>query len=144
MTPSKHVKDFIKQWEGFCPVAKRCQAGVLTIGHGHTQGVREGQRITPDEADAMLDADIRQFAKSLVPLLAGIELTQNQYDALLSFAYNVGPTALAKSTLLRKVRANSADPSIRAEFMRWINAGGKPSNGLRNRRQAEADMYFSK
>ena len=71
-----------------------------------------------------------------------MNLRQCQFDALVSFCYNVGGNAFSGSTLLKKVKANPDNPSIRDEFGRWIYAGGRVSSGLVNRREAEADMYF--
>ena len=73
----------------------------------------------------------------------GLPITQHQFDALLSFTYNVGTGNLARSTLLRKVKANPKDPSIRGEFSRWVYGGGKRLPGLVRRRKMEADLYFS-
>lgn len=69
-------------------------------------------------------------------------LTQHQFDALVSFAFNLGPAALRSSTLMRKVRQNASDPAIRAEFAKWVNARGKRLPGLVARRKDEADLYF--
>jgi lysozyme len=71
-----------------------------------------------------------------------MSVNQNQYDALVSFVFNLGIGAFRKSTLLKKIQANPNDPAIRAEFMKWVNAGGKPLKGLITRRAAEADLYF--
>ena len=73
----------------------------------------------------------------------GVTLKQQQFDALVSFTYNVGTGAFSTSTLLAKVRVNPNDPTIRDEFMRWVYVNGVVSQGLVNRRQAEADYYFS-
>lgn len=132
----------IKQFEGFCRNAVKCPAGVWTIGYGHTAGVKEGMTITKEEADRLFDDEIEQFERWIRPMVANVPLNQNQYDALVSFAYNAGVNALKTSTLLRKVKANPNDPSIRAEFMKWIYAAGKKLKGLENRRKAEADFYF--
>ena len=70
-------------------------------------------------------------------------ITQNQFDALVSFCYNVGPANLKASTLLKKVNADPNDPSIRAEFLKWNKAGGRALKGLTRRREAEANLYFS-
>jgi lysozyme len=70
------------------------------------------------------------------------DINQNQFDALVSFAYNLGVGNLKSSTLLKKVNANPSDPTIRDEFMKWVNGGGKKLPGLVKRRQAEADLYF--
>ena len=73
----------------------------------------------------------------------GHPVSQHQFDALLSFTYNVGTGNLARSTLLKKVKANPKDPSIRGEFARWVYGGGKRLPGLVRRRKMEADLYFS-
>ena len=73
----------------------------------------------------------------------GLSINQHQFDALLSFTYNVGTGNLARSTLLRKVKANPQEPSIRTEFSRWVYGGGKRLPGLVRRRKMEADLYFS-
>jgi lysozyme len=75
--------------------------------------------------------------------LIKVELSDNQFSALVSFAFNLGAGALSKSTLLKKVNANPEDESIRAEFAKWDKAGGKQLRGLTRRRKAEADLYFS-
>jgi lysozyme len=72
------------------------------------------------------------------------DINQNQFDALVSFAYNLGPGNLKSSTLLKKVNANPEDESIRLEFMKWVKAGGKTLKGLVRRREAEANLYFKK
>jgi lysozyme len=70
-------------------------------------------------------------------------ITQNQFDALVSFCYNVGPSNLKSSTLLKKVNLNPNDPTIKNEFLKWNRGGGKVLDGLTRRRQAEADLYFT-
>lgn len=142
MKTSEKIKSMIKKWEGCRLKAYRCPAGVWTIGYGHTQGVTAGMVITQAQADAMFEEEIEKFEKQVRPLIAGVELNQNQYDALVSLAYNIGVGALGRSTLLKKVKANPNDPSIRASFNQWIRGGGKILQGLVNRRKAEANHYF--
>ena len=72
------------------------------------------------------------------------DINQNQFDALVSFAYNLGPANLKSSTLLKKVNANPEDETIAAEFMKWVKAGGKTLKGLVRRREAESQLYFKK
>lgn len=98
--------------------------------------------INEEVASGLLRDDVSKFEKRMA-LLIKSKLTQNQYDAIVSFAYNVGVTALKKSTLLIKLNKNPNDPTIRNEFMKWIRAGGKENKGLKNRRQKEADLYFT-
>lgn len=143
MKASENVKTMIKGFEGLVLKAMRCPAGVWTIGYGHTSGVRPGDMITREAANAQFEADIELFERRLQPLLAGVSLNQNQYDALVSFSFNVGSGALGRSTLLRLVKANPSDPAIRGEFMKWVKGGGKTLPGLVKRRQREADLYFT-
>lgn len=148
MKLSNKIRSMIMLWEGCRLTAYKCPAGVWTIGYGHTgKDVAEGMTITALEAVKLFNADVDRFANTVEPLTAGVELTQNQFDALVSLAYNIGPGALKRSTLLAKVKANPADPSIRDEFMKFTHArvGGvsKQLPGLVKRRRAEADHYFA-
>lgn len=133
--------DLIKKFEGCKLSAYRCPAGIWTIGYGHTNGVYQGQTITQYEADKMLENDVVKFEMGVRNLVGN--LPDNKIDALTSFAFNLGLGALRDSTLCKKVKANPNDLTIRNEFMKWVNAGGKRLQGLVNRRQAEADLYFS-
>lgn len=143
MKTSEKINSMIKAWEGCRLKAYRCPAGVWTIGYGHTEGVKAGMTITQQQADAMFEEEIEKFEKQVRPLVADVKLTQNQYDALVSLAYNIGVGGLKKSTLLKKVKANPNDPSIRTSFMQWIRGGGKILPGLQKRREMEANHYFS-
>lgn len=129
----------IKEFEGLRLVAYRCPAGVWTIGWGHTGGVLSGMTVTAAEAERLLLADVERVDI----VLRGMELTPCRRAALLSFGFNVGVEALRCSTLLRKVRADADDPSIAAEFMRWVRSGGKVLPGLVRRRRREAEVYFN-
>lgn len=147
MELSQKIKQLIKSWEGCRLTAYRCPAGVLTIGYGHTgPDVAPGKRITQPEADALFDRDIARFASTVEPVFAGVKLSQSQFDALVSLSYNIGSLAKKAPTLVRKVRTNPGDPSIRAEFMKFVSArcNGvlKRLPGLVRRRTAEADHYF--
>lgn len=132
----------IKRAEGYRSVAYQCEAGVWTIGYGHTGNVRERQRCTREDAERWLLQDIASAERFVNHETQGLNLRQCQFDALVSFCYNVGGNTFSGSTLLKKVKANPDNPSIRDEFGRWIYAGGRVSSGLVNRREAEADMYF--
>lgn len=147
MELSQKIKQMIKGWEGCKLTAYRCPAGVLTIGYGHTgSDVTPGKTITQAEADRLFDADVRKFAEKVAPLFSGVVLNNNQFDALVSLSYNIGSLSVKAPTLLRKVKANPNDPSIRAEFLKHVNArvNGvlKPLPGLVKRRTAEANHYF--
>ena len=133
--------DLIKKYEGLRLEAYKCPAGVWTIGYGHTKGVVKGMKITKEEAEKLLQQDVSVFELQVINTVG--KLSDCKIDALVSFAYNVGIAAFRNSTLCRKVKANSDDPAIRNEFMKWIYAGGKKLQGLERRRKEEAEMYFS-
>ena len=134
--------NLIKKFEGLRLEAYLCPAGVWTIGYGHTKGVKKGRVITQLEADNLLKEDLSSFEKGVTSLIKS-NINQNQFDSLVSFAFNLGLANLKSSTLLKKVNTNSKDRTIVDEFIKWIYAGGKPLEGLKRRRQAEAYLYFS-
>lgn len=146
MELSTKIKEKIKAWEGCRLVAYRCPAGVWTIGYGHTSGVTAGMRITQAEADATFEKDIKQFADQVKRILGEVNLNNNQFDAIVSLAYNIGIGRLSKSELLRKVKANPTDPTIRGEFARYVyatfNGVKRQLPGLVRRRTEEANHYF--
>lgn len=131
----------IKEFEGLRLKAYKCPGGVWTIGYGHTAGVKSGMVITEAQAEEYLKADLIAFERYLNGL--GLALNQNQFDALVSFIYNVGTGNFSSSTLLRKVRANPQDNSIVDEFLRWVYSKGRVLPGLQRRRLAEMKLYFS-
>ena len=147
MTPSKNCIDLIKKFEGFRSESYQDSVGVWTVGYGSTmwpdgKKVQPGQRMTIQEAEAVMTWELTRKGKEILSGLPTTIINQNQYDALVSFAYNLGVGALLKSTLFKKLKVNPNDPSIRTEFMRWVNAGGKRLTGLVGRREAEANLYF--
>ena len=134
----------IKLYEGCKLTAYRCPAGVWTIGYGHTTAageptVVEGMKITAVEATNILKRDLKKFEQGVDESVT-VPLSQNQFDALVSFAFNVGLGALRKSTLLRKLNAGDY-AAVPAELMKWTKAGGKELPGLVKRRRAEAGMW---
>ena len=131
----------IKEFEGLRLKAYKCPGGVWTIGYGHTAGVKPGIVISEAQAEEYLKADLIAFERYLNGL--GLALNQNQFDALVSFIYNVGTGNFSNSTLLRKVRANPQDDSIMDEFLRWVYSKGRVLPGLQRRRLAEMKLYFS-
>lgn len=137
------AKILIKQFEGCRLEAYKCSAGVPTIGYGHTAGVKMGDSITQEQADKWFDDDYAKFESEVKRMTKSVLLTENQLGALVSFAYNLGAERLRLSTLLKRVLANPFDPDIRNQFMLWINAGGRKVEGLKRRRKAEADLYYS-
>jgi lysozyme len=141
MKTSVEGKNLIKKFEGLRLSAYQCSAGVWTIGYGHTGGVKPDAVITEAEAEALLEADLERYEAAVNA--AGIpSVTQNQFDALASLCYNIGEAAFGKSTLRRLAKVNPNDTRIKYEFMKWVNAGGKPIEGLRKRREQEAELYF--
>lgn len=131
----------IKEFEGLRLKAYKCPGGVWTIGYGHTDGVRPGMVISERQAEDFLKAELIAFEKYLNDLRLAIN--QNQFDALISFIYNVGTDNFSSSTLLRKVKANPLDNSIMDEFLRWVYSKGRVLPGLQRRRLAEMKLYFS-
>lgn len=135
------IDAMLKKFEGCKLKAYRCPAGILTIGYGHTSAagepeVKEGMTITADQALEILHRDLGKYEKGVAGLVK-VELTQNQFDVLVDFAYNAGVGALAKSGLLRAVNAGDFD-RVPDELMKWTKGGGKVLPGLVKRRQAEA------
>jgi len=141
--------ELIKKFEGFMSKPYKCPAGIPTIGYGATfypdgkKVTMSDKAITEAEATALLASMLTKF-EQYVDSYCVDTITQNQFDALVSFCYNLGPANLKSSTLLKKVNANPNDETIRAEFMKWTKAGGRVLKGLVTRRTAEADLYFKK
>ena len=131
----------IKSFESLRLEAYRCPAGVWTIGYGHTAGVRQGAVVDELRAEYLLAEDLKKFEDAVSRDCHG--LNQNQFDALVSFSFNVGTGNFRKSTLLKCVKANPGNQNIRYEFSRWNKANGTVLAGLVRRRKAEADLYFS-
>ena len=133
------ASDFVKQWEGRELKAYRCSANRLTIGYGHTKGVQEGDEISPAEAEQLLVEDLTAIADDLNRLV-NVPVSESQYIALLSLAFNIGATALKKSTLLFHLNHKRYDEAAE-EFDKWIYAGGRVSEGLKRRRAAERNLF---
>lgn len=131
-----------KGFEGLRLKAYQCSAGVWTIGYGHTKGVKEGQTITAEEAESLLREDLRTFEVGVSSLVT-VFLHQHQFDALVSFAFNVGVGALKGSTLLKKINARAGADTIRAEWVKWCHAGGRVVPGLQRRRLEEVTIYIN-
>ena len=141
--------EIIKLMEGFRSAPYKCPAGIPTIGYGATF-YPGGKKVTMADATITEARGTEQLQSMLVSFEQYVDsycrddINQNQFDALVSFAYNLGPGNLKSSTLLKKVNANPEDESIRLEFMKWVKAGGKTLKGLVRRREAEANLYFKK
>lgn len=133
--------NLIKRFEGDRLTAYLCPAGKLTIGYGHTgPDVTPGKKITAEQANSLLIADIDRFAKG-VRALVKKSITDNQFSACVSFAYNVGIYAFSKSTLLRLLNAGDIQGAAN-EFPKWNKANGKPLPGLTARRAAERALFL--
>ncbi|MBO5739009.1 glycoside hydrolase family protein [bacterium] len=132
--------ELIKKFEGCVLKAYKCPAGVWTIGYGHTSGVKEGQTITKAEAEDYLKQDLTTF-ETYVSNLVTVAINQNQFDALVSFCYNLGPGNLKSSTLLKLLNAKNYSEAAE-QFDRWIYAGGKKLSGLVKRRAAEKALFL--
>lgn len=139
MKTSQAGIDLIKRFEGLRLRAYRDAVGVPTIGYGTTRGVKMGIAITAERAEELLREDVTRFEEYIAQLVT-VPLTQGQWDALSSFVYNLGPTKLAESTLLRLLNAGDYQGAA-AEFDRWTRAGGKVLAGLVRRRAAERAMF---
>lgn len=146
----------IAEFEGLSLVPYLCSAKVPTIGYGSTfypSGRKVTMRdnpITKDYAFEMLKVVADMFARD-VDMLVTSNVNQNQFNALVSFAFNLGsdidadniPEGLGDSSLLKKVNANPNDTTVRNEFLKWNKAGGRVLDGLTKRRTKEANLYFS-
>lgn len=141
MKTSQTGINLIKQFESLRLEAYKCPAGVWTIGYGHTAGICRGDLIDARKAEQLLAEDLRVF--EAVVNRECPHLNQNQFNALVSFTFNVGSGNFLKSSLLKCVKANPVNANIRYEFSRWNRAGGEVLAGLIRRRKAEADLYFS-
>jgi lysozyme len=139
----------IMGFEGLSLVPYLCSAKVPTIGYGSTfypsgkKVTMQDKPINLETAKWMLKETANIFATQ-VNLLVKTKLTQNQFNALVSFAFNLGSQALSKSTLLKKVNINPNDITITNEFLKWNKAGGVALSGLTKRRTIEAKLYFTK
>lgn len=140
MRISEQGLDLIKSFEGLRLSAYRDAVGVLTIGYGHTRGVRLGQIITRGEAELLLSADLEPIERQLTADLGEDGVLQCQFDALCSFCFNLGIGAYMRSTLRKYVKAGR-DADADREFGRWVRAGGRVLPGLVRRRRAEAELY---
>lgn len=134
--------DIIKNFEGLELKSYKDSVGVLTIGYGSTgQHVSPGMTVTKEQAEQLLKKDLERFEKGVSDLVK-VPLNQNQFDALCSFAFNLGIGNLKSSTLLKKLNASDYIGASK-EFERWNRAGGKVLAGLTRRRIAERDLFLS-
>jgi len=143
--------DLIRKFEGWSskPYPDPATGGLpITIGYGNTF-YEDGTKIKLTDTPITKERGLELLKMSLITFekyvdsLTRDDINQNQFDALTSFCYNLGPSNLKMSTLLKKVNANPNDPTIANEFLKWNKAAGKVMKGLTLRRQAEAELYFS-
>lgn len=130
----------LMEMEGLRLEAYRDAAGVATIGYGHTKGVRMGDRISKSWAQELLRRDVAEVERQVKAL--GVAKTNEQLDALVSLAFNVGIGRLKNSTLLKVIRRGGSKRAIQREFKRWVFAGGQKLRGLEKRREWEARRFF--
>lgn len=139
----------IKKYEGFFSKPYLCPANVPTIGYGLTYYPKTNKKVTlNDRPISELEAtdllkEVLVIYENEVKKHVKKPLNQNQFDALVSFTYNLGGTNLSTSTLLKKINVNPNDPSIAQEFVKWNKAAGKVLLGLRRRRTEESNLYFA-
>ena len=126
--------------EGLSLEAYEDCAGVPTIGYGHTKNVQMGDRISKYWAKELLKDDVREVEQQVQEL--NVAQTQGQFDALVSFTFNLGIGRLKSSTLLKVIREGGSKNAIKKEFKRWVYAGGKKLRGLELRREWEAKRFF--
>ena len=140
MTTSNQGRDLIKEAEGLRLDAYLCPAGVPTIGWGHTKGVRMGQHITVQAAEDMLVEDIVPIER----LLNGLKVNfrQEQFDALVSWIFNLGAGNFRSSTMYKRILENAGDEEITDQLVRWTYSGKQQLSGLMKRRVAEANLFI--
>lgn len=149
MKISNNGIELIKKYEGLKLSPYLCPALVPTIGYGSTRyenGTKvriTDPRISIDRAEKLLKNTLKTYESGVSKLVTS-DINQNMFDALVSFAYNLGVAALAGSTLLKKVNANPNDPNIEVQFNRWVKIGKDTVPGLVRRRAEEAKLYFTK
>jgi lysozyme len=142
MKISQEGLSLIKRFEGCRLKSYKCSANVLTIGYGHTSGVKETDTITQDEADKLLQEDVEQFEKYVDDNVT-VKLGQSQFDSLVAWTFNLGVGNLRESTMLKKLN-NEDYKSVPSEMKRWNKAGGKTLDGLIRRREAESLLFQNK
>ena len=139
MKASRRLIDAIKRFEACRLTAYQDSVSVWTIGYGHTNGVKRGDRISVQQAEKMLMDDLAVYEEA-ARKVRGIR-TQGQFDAVVDFMYNCGVANFEKSTLKRYIESGRKTAEIQREFLKWINAGGKPLDGLFSRRVWEAARW---
>jgi lysozyme len=147
MNTNKAGLDLIKSFEGLRLETYKCSAGVDTIGYGHTSMAGEpkvtpGMKITEAEAEEILARDLGKY-EAAVDKAVTVEPTPNQFAAMVSLCYNIGPGNFAKSSVVRKLNAGDVDGAAQS-FLMWNKAAGKVLAGLTRRREAEKKLFLTK
>ncbi len=142
MKISNNGLDLIKHFEGLVLKAYKCPAGVWTIGYGHTKDVQPGDEWSESTADHMLEVEMEEYEGYINDSVTA-PINQDQFDALVSWVYNLGGGNLKASTMLKVLNAGQYE-EVPAQMMRWNKAGGKVLEGLTRRRQAEANLFMGK
>lgn len=152
METSQRGIDLIKRYEGLVTHSYFCPAGYLTIGYGHVKGVKKGDVVTEAQAENLLKQDLKLFESNLNYSIEndGIELNQNQFDACISFIFNLGFSAFIFSTLYKKLKQGDYEGAS-DEFLKWVyitkTVNGERVKirlkGLETRRNAERDLFLS-
>jgi len=142
MNISEEGLSLIKKFEGCELKAYRCAANVLTIGYGTTKGVTEDMEITKEEAESLLKEEMHEY-EGYINDMVKVPLEQHQFDAMVSWVFNLGSGNLSSSSLLKKLN-NSEYDEVPAQIKRWNKAGGKVLDGLIRRREAESLLFQNK
>lgn len=140
MKISKKGIELIKKYEGLRLTAYKCPSGIWTIGYGHTKDVTKGMHITGKQSEELLKEDLKVF-EDAVNNYVKVPLNQNQFDALVSFSFNCGSSALKRSTLLRKLNARDFSGAAN-EFLKWNKSNGIILDGLVKRRKDERALFL--
>jgi len=140
--------NLLVELEGLKLNSYKCSANVWTIGLGNTfyedgSKVKQGDKISKERAYLLFNLISKQFEKAINENVK-ISISQNQFNALFCFCYNIGITGFKNSTLLRILNTNPNDGNIAKQFLRWNKINGKKSKGLTNRRIKESSLYFTK
>lgn len=139
MKINKKGLELIKKWESLKLEAYLCPAKVWTIGYGHTGGVKQGDKITKEKAEEILLKDLSLFELGVSKAIK-VPVSENQFSACVSLAFNIGLTAFTNSTLCRKLN-NKDYEGAALEFPRWNKAAGKVLAGLISRRKEEQALF---
>jgi|TARA_R100000030_G_C3255282_1_gene123881 lysozyme len=142
MNISQEGLSLIKKFEGCELKAYRCAANVLTIGYGSTKGVTEDMEITQEEAETLLQEEMHEY-EGYINDMVKVPLEQHQFDAMVSWVFNLGSGNLSSSTLLRVLNEGKYE-EVPEQILRWNKAGGKVLDGLVRRRTAESLLFEGK